>query len=97
MINRQVADRVVELLKNDVNVKSETVRLELIDENWKKFDETRVIGEVAQIEFYCYGNPDESWDAAPTSETESKIESLGVRVQMNDCEGCFGEGVVWAR
>lgn len=77
------AQLICAMLRSDPLVKSETVRIE----TWE---------DGLQVEFYTKHDCEEDADAGPLYETEKKIESLGgCRVHMNDCEGCYGEGVVW--
>jgi hypothetical protein len=77
----QRAKAIMVLLVNELDLRDITLNLE----------------DGVQVEFHIDCNEETDYDAGPCYETEQKISALGGEVGMNDCEGCYGEGLVWVK
>ena len=75
-------NKIAELLKSDPSVDASTVVIDTREN---------------QVEFYTKGDPEDYDCPQPSMSTQEAIEKLGGDMYMNDCEGCYNEGVVWPK
>lgn len=83
MTKLQLAEHIAIILMEDELVENDTVTISHTN-------------NLYQVEFYLTCDRDNDHEADLSDETYSKLFDLSpdLNIAMNDCEGCYGEGMV---